>query len=77
MLPAKEKAKELVGMFKIEIHNKVPSLQSDLFKLCIIEAAKQCAIRAVDEIIKSLDYLFGTIKELTYYREVKKEIEKL
>ena len=39
--------------------------------------AKQSALIAVDEIIESLNKLFGTIKEVSFYREVKQEIEKL
>ena len=41
------------------------------------EDAKQCALIAVDEIIQSLDKLFGTTKESAFYKEVKQEIEKL
>ena len=46
-------------------------------KLGETDNAIKCALIAVNEIIKSLDYLFGTTKEVTYWREVKQEIEKL
>jgi hypothetical protein len=39
--------------------------------------AKKCALIAVDEIIESLNKLFGTIKEVSFYREVKQEINNL
>jgi hypothetical protein len=45
------------------------------------DAAKQCAIIAVDEIIKLLvdlsDGDFTYINDVIYYQEVKQEIEKL
>jgi hypothetical protein len=40
-----------------------------------IEKAKQCALIAVDEIIKELYYMGITITH--YWQEVKQEIEKL
>ena len=65
----KEKAKELVNKYFSEM--QFSEFVNDL------DASKQCTLIAVDEIIKALDYLFGTTKEVTYWREVKQEIEKL
>ena len=39
--------------------------------------AKECANRAIDEIIKELTELWPGIKELGYWPEVKKELETL
>lgn len=39
--------------------------------------AKQCALIVVDEIINTLTNLWGGIKEVVYWTEVKLEIEKL
>lgn len=39
--------------------------------------AKECANRAIDEIIKALAELWGGIKEVAYWHEVKKELEAL
>jgi len=64
----KEKAVELVEKF-----NKNDNLY---FTLSYYEAV-QCALIAVDEIINSLTILFGTIKELFYWQQVKEEINKL
>lgn len=47
----KEKAEELIHRCKIQIYNEVPQLQSDIFNLCILKAAKQCAIIVVDEVL--------------------------
>jgi hypothetical protein len=74
----KEKAEELVFQFKIEIHNHVPSLQSRIFESCVLKSAKQCALIAVDELIK----LYEILKphrgfKISYWDEVKQEIEKL
>ena len=63
----KEKAKELVEKYFIVIDNSHP-LED------ILKTAKQCALIAVDEML-SLRYLLK--KETWFYKEVKKEIEKL
>jgi hypothetical protein len=61
----KLKAKELVDKF-----SNVPLLDS--------YEAKQCALIAVDEIIKSHNNLYGVNGEKTkFYLEVQQEIEKL
>ncbi len=64
----KDKAKELYRVFYIAI-------PSDEMGLCD-DAAKQCALIAVDEIIKELEYGIG--KSATeWWREVKQQIENL
>jgi hypothetical protein len=63
-MDAKEKAEDL-------IHNIMWNTLISRKKAII------CALITVKEIIKSLDYLFGTIKEVTYYEEVKRELEVL
>jgi|LakMenE18May11ns_1017448.scaffolds.fasta_scaffold9048266_2 hypothetical protein len=64
----KEKAQELIDKF-IQLEN------GELY----IRTAKQCAIIAVDEMIKLLVDLSGDsfiyIKEVMYYQEVKQEIK--
>ena len=74
----KEKAKELVSRF-IESDNMVFN----------IEGAKQCALIAVNEIIKVCPYIDLKVREtedqlyafdfqfVSYWQEVKQEIEKL
>ena len=42
-----------------------------------LDEVKEVAKIVVDEIIESLDKLFGTTKECTFYKGVKQEIEKL
>jgi hypothetical protein len=77
-LTPKEKAKELVGKY-------VKFKLNGLFKFFGLELSKQCAIIAVDEIIKALMYppqlnsdrQIIHIKVLQYWKEVKKEIELL
>jgi uncharacterized protein YxeA len=72
-MTAKEKAKELVEkyfyLFSLELENTIADYE-----------AKQCALIAVDEILKE----YGTYykvevngKYVSYWQEVKKEIEKL
>jgi len=63
----KEKAKELADKFYNEVK--------------YMERAKECALIAVDEIIKLLvdlsDGNFTHVNDVIYYQEVKQEIEKL
>ena len=77
---AVEKAEELVRKFKPFVQFKMGVEQSYVLRM-----AKQCALVAVDEIIKTLNY---DIKDLDvrgnilldlikYWREVKQEIEKI
>ncbi len=75
-MTAKEKAEKLVDKYLtasfgvMEEYIPVPMV-----------LAKQCALIAVDEMIKLLVDLSGDsfiyIKEVRYYQEVKQEIEKL
>jgi hypothetical protein len=73
----KEKAKELINKY----HKDYDLLFWDLSWI----QAKQCALIAVDEILKSgieIDYYFDKsigyyLSYLEYYGEVKQEIEKL
>ena len=65
----KEKAEELVNRFAPYV---------DTFHKGILENAKQCALIAVDEILKSYDskdLIYP--KEVKYWQEVKKEINNL
>ena len=79
----KEKAQELVDKFNnVEIYISIEPTDIECqLKHTQCDAAKQCAIIAVDEMIKLLVDLSGDsfiyIKEVRYYQEVKKEIEKL
>ena len=67
ILTPKEKAEELVYKF---MDNRISWKQ-----------AKQCALIAVDEIIKSIDFDWMEVQNLEsqhrYWQEVKQEIEKL
>ena len=73
-MKAKEKAKELVGKF-MNCDNMIFSTKG----------SKECALIAVDEILKSgieINYYFDKsigyyLSYLEYYEEVKQEIEKL
>ena len=68
----KEKAKELVSKM-VDTYN----VTSDF---CYDSTAKQCAIIAVDEIIKETDTYYDTIiasERKLYWRQVKTEIENL
>ena len=68
----KEKAKELVRKFKKYAY--YPETEDDgLFIYEINENGKQCALIAVDEILK----IIHTNMEDKYWQEVKQEIEKL
>ena len=72
----KEKAKELVDKFT--------SLDNDIFCSVNHPYSKQCALIAVNEILKSgieIDYYFDKsigyyLSYLEYYAEVKQEIKK-
>ena len=81
-----EKAEYLVKKFSNYAYSNT-KFDNDLFVKVLkqnieadtIEAAKQCAIFAVDEIIYAIDWHeFETPnKEIEYWQEVKIEIEKL
>jgi hypothetical protein len=68
-----EKAKELVDNYWIYL--RAGLLYDDEAK----EDAKQCALIAVDEHFKGMSFTFGSISDrsLKFWKEVKKEIEKL
>ena len=66
MLP-QEKAKELVDKFVKTLESR--NVESPY------EAAKQCALIAVDEIIKAVESIFGN--KVYYWRKVKQEIKKV
>ena len=72
-MDVKQKAKELVDKF-------ISHTNSD-WDLCDIIQSQQCALIAVDEIIKVLVELsegkFTFIHNVEYWQEVKQEIEKL
>jgi len=79
-MTSKEKAEELVLKFK-----ELPQEGTMMFYLAF-EISKQCALIAVNEIIKVLeevcddrgyDPFEAPLYTLNYYKEVKQEIEKL
>jgi len=89
-MTAKEKAKELVDKYlsttytpcENEIFCKQKQCKYDNRVVCFvnIKVAKQCALIAVEEIIKQLhkvDTGYNMIKHIEYQNEVKQEIEKL
>jgi predicted proteasome-type protease len=79
----KDKAKELVDSYKIKVkvfftENSIPIIvKADM----ILESAIQCALIAVDEIIKSSPTIIGQMTGIKsnkkYWQKVKQEIEKL
>jgi len=67
-MEAKEKAEQLVNkMFNWIAGGSVIEY----------EMAKECALIAVDEILKVASFYNDSQAEVTYWQEVKKEIEKL
>ena len=75
ILTPKQKAKELVDMFTGYTRVFHDSLGWENH----IDSAKECSLMAVNEMIEVLDKMEWTFtdKKADYYREVKKEIEKL
>jgi hypothetical protein len=70
MMTPEEEAKELVEIFWTEVEDNDYISRKMSYK-----QAKQCALIAVDEILKvSLSYAG---RDYDYYKEVKQEIEKL
>lgn len=71
----KEKAEKLVSLFYYNIPNDEMGRDD--------EAAKECALIAIDEILESLGYKslsdspYTTLEARQYYVQVKHEIEKL
>lgn len=86
-----QKINKLIGRMALEIYDNVPSLQSDLFKKCIQDSAKKCALICVTEELDSLNRIVNTtsytgkytkqemavMQRLTELSEIKEELEKL
>ncbi len=77
----KEKADELIKRFnKVEIFIDIePSnIETDL-KNVDCDANKECALIAVDEILNTIEYSSQAdeLSKISYWEQVKKEIEKL
>jgi ferritin-like protein len=72
----KEKAEDLFSKFIDEIP---PNQEKDINKFMEVdrEAAKQCALIAVDEIMNVIIGSYDYELEKIYWQEVKKEIEAL
>jgi hypothetical protein len=68
----KEKAKELANKF---LRTYKVSLYPPFTKAS--DEAKQCALIAVDEILKVVSFYNDSQAEVIYFKEVKQEIEKL
>jgi hypothetical protein len=74
----KEKAKELVERFSEYSHTEFISYRGGYQLDTQIQNAKQCALIAVDEIIKLVsDDLDLYYKDCIYWEEVKSEIQAL
>jgi len=69
MITPKEKAEELYFKF----YSKIPSIQDE--GQMQDEASKQCALIAVDEVLRGVFYAKDEVYD--YYMEVKLEIDKL
>ena len=80
----KEKAKELVNKFR-DINWLVETPYTSRYEWIQIQEAKQCALIAVDEILSELAYTQNYVEDamnkiqvyISYWQEVKKEIENL
>jgi hypothetical protein len=66
-----EKAEELVNKY-LTMENTL-----NIIDLPYLKMSKQCALIAVDELIKNNNKLEGNIFEVMFWKEVKEEIEKL
>lgn len=79
------KAKELIDKCQFVLYNNLPSLQSENFENAMTKSAKQCALIAVEEIIKANPIVPLTLMlesdaidtAVEYWNEVKAEINKL
>ena len=79
MIPAKEKARELVDKFEPYV---IRYTQDDVVgyldqETPILEYQKQCALIAVDEILNYDNQFIQTEEQFNYWKEVKQEIELL
>ncbi len=73
-MTAKDKAEELVD----NLIDKMFYLRDGYNSSEVFYAAKQCALIAVDEVIKSQKNIFGLNNQATkFYLEVQQEIQKL
>ena len=71
----KNKAEELINSYRIILMNEDTECGNEI--LCT-SIAKQCALIAVDEILRSHHNLYGVNnKQVKFYSEVQQEIEKL
>ncbi len=71
MIPAKEKAKELVSKY-VHLAKQSTGANGTIYN------SKQCALIAVDEILTALDeHQWQNRNVIEFYFSVKKEIEKL
>jgi len=70
-MTTKEKAQELLSHYNSILIDEISHGGARGY------ASYKCALITVDEIIQSLDKLFGTTKECAFYKQVKQEIEKL
>ena len=57
----------------MQIFNKMCNSVDELLPFDV----KECALISIDDTISILENLYGTTKEVAYYKKVKKEIEKL
>jgi hypothetical protein len=69
-MTAEDKARELVLKF-------YPNVQWKLGQEDCVKRAKNCALIAVDEILKNNKILFEDVLNDQYWEEIKQEIEKL
>jgi len=78
MIP-KKKADELVNKYKPYVYPYLGSsyMTGDEYPEQILNYGKICALIAVDEILKVASFYNDTQAEVTYWQEVKQEIEKL
>ena len=70
----KEKAKQLVSINSVTILSEVGS-KITMYE--VKEIAKQCALIAVDEILKVASFYNDSQAEVIYWQEVKQEIGNL
>ena len=77
----KEKAQNLVEKYKPYVYPYIGSsyLTGDEFPEEILRNAKICALIAVDEILNAIEFSSQAdeLSKITYWNEVKQEIEKL
>ena len=71
----KEKAQELVQKY----YNRFEHTISDEYAEVEYEVCKQCALIAVDEILEAIDWHIyeSPNREISFWQEVKQEIENL